>query len=180
MDQSELETKLGRLTRRGISAFAARCARRLQPLATSVSKADWAAINRAIEMAEAFARADLRWQAVAAAAASSAWQAMTKLEQQIHQANPSALSSKAVITSASAAAWSAASDTKAGAIAAAVTAWSTLVATMPDQIPLAQSDIHRLLSMRLKTFFDRNGKPIDPSEFGPLGPFWPDSNFSVS
>ena len=167
MDRQELEWKLSRLPRRGISAFAARCARRLQPLGARFNGDMRRAVDRAIAAAEDFARGELQLQGVAAAAAANAWKIAS-------ESSTPEVASK-VASAASAAAWSVAAETKQAAITAAASAWSAAAKTIADNDPLFASDIDQLLHLRLNRFLRPAGKPIDPSEFGPLGPLWPDS-----
>ena len=84
MAESRLQRRLERLPLRAQLAFAARCARRVQPLSTRFSDGlgNHEALERAIQVAEQFARGDRVTQVEAAsayegarAAARSAWNA---------------------------------------------------------------------------------------------------------
>ncbi|MBV8315102.1 MAG: hypothetical protein JOZ53_09200 [Planctomycetaceae bacterium] len=72
MAMEDIRERLAQLPRRAVVAFAARCARRVQPLAHALPQQHRGAIARAIAIAEAFAQGIAAW---AADAADAAWAA---------------------------------------------------------------------------------------------------------
>jgi hypothetical protein len=165
----DIRGRLTRLPRRAVVAFAARCARRVQPLAHALPQQDRDAIARAIASAEAFAQGT--------ATADTAWAAARAADDAADEANAArAAAARAAdnaaraATDADAAAWAAvwAADAAAAWVAAAARAAAARAATWVA----AASDLERLIASnpgRPGT----PGAPIDPSESGPLGPLWP-------
>jgi hypothetical protein len=181
MAESGLQRRLRRLPLRAQLAFAARCARRVQPLATRVpdDPAKHEAVERAIHVAEQLARGDRVTQAEAGSAydgardaARSAWDggdptasrardAAAYTAQAASHVRPGSRLGPAA--DASRAAFYAYNDS--GDAANAVEARATFDAA-------ASSDLTQLARLKLGTS-PNLGAAIDPSESGPLGPLWP-------
>jgi hypothetical protein len=147
----DIRERLAQLPHHAVVAFAARCARRVQPLTHVLPQQDRDTIDRALASAEAFAkgadaaRADAARAAARAADAANAARAADAAR---------AAAARADVTAAAAADWAAAAADRADAWAA------------------ASSDLDRLIALNPGEP-DALGAPIDPSEAGPLGPLWP-------
>lgn len=175
---------LKRLPLRAIVAFAARCARRVQPLDRGAATTR---LEFAIDFAERFAKdEEIRWHdavdagreaavseaehvADAAANAADAASRVAKISDNIANADcaPNNLyiardaSARAVVTAAYSAA----------ALAAdAAASVSPLAADVSSSA--ANRDYKRLMELEPGNF-PALGRPIDPTETGPLGPLWP-------
>jgi len=194
----DIRERLARLPRRAVVAFAARCARRVQPVTHVLPQLDRDVIDRAIAVAEAFANGD----AVVAGAARAAEDALYGAAKAGTEAGD-----WAAAWAARAAAWAAkaaAGDAGAAAGAAAgdaawAAAWAARAAVKPTDLDAwygstaerleeaafdasvsgeaaawaaAASDLERLIALK-RGEPDTPGAPIDPSESGPLGPLWP-------
>lgn len=167
-----IATRLGRLTRRALTAFAVRCARRLERHGGRLTGNERVAIDRAIEAAEAFARRELRDVSAAATAAAGAGRlALRRAE--LADADPSPWCA-AILAGAAAAARSAAAHSHDEAARAALDAWNATIAIDHSTIPRARADLLALLELPSRHWFDRRGRGIDPSERGPLGPLGDD------
>ena len=144
MATNDIRERLARLPHHAVVAFAARCARRVQPLTHVLPQQDRDTIDRAITNAEAFAKGAAEARAAEARAATRAADA------------------RADATRA-AAAWTAARAADAARADAAdvAAAWAA-----------ALSDLDRLIALNPGEL-DPLGAPIDSSEAGPLGPIWP-------
>ena len=166
MATEDIRERLAKLPHHAVVAFAARCARRVQPLTHILPQRDRDTIDRALASAEAFAkgadaaradaaRADARAAdaRAAAARAADAWTA-----------------ARAAAAAAADAAAAAADDWAAHTAAAA--AWADAAAARADARAAAASDLDRLIALNPGAP-DALGAPIDPSEAGPLGPLWP-------
>jgi hypothetical protein len=152
----DIRERLAQLPHHAVVAFAARCARRVQPLTHVLPQQGRDVIDRALASAEAFAKGAAAARAADARAdarAVDAWVA----------ARADARADAADV----AAAW-AAWDTN----AAAAAAWAAHAANWADARAAAASDLDRLIALNPGEP-DALGAPIDPSEAGPLGPLWP-------
>ena len=165
MATEDIRERLAQLPHHAVVAFAARCARRVQPLTHILPQQDRDTIDRALASAEAFAkgaaaaradaaRADARAAAARAAAARAA----------------DAWTAARAAADAAAAAAAAADDWAAHTAAAA--AWADAAAARAAARAAAASDLDRLIVLNPGAP-DALGAPIDPSEAGPLGPLWP-------
>ena len=161
MATEDIRDRLAQLPHHAVVAFAARCARRVQPLTHVLPQQGRDVIDRALASAEAFAkgaaaaRAD---DARADARADAAWVA----------ARADARADAADV----AAAWAAWDTNADAAAAAAAAAWAAHAANWADARAAAASDLDRLSALNPGEP-DALGAPIDPSEAGPLGPLWP-------
>ena len=143
MATEDIRERLARLPHHAVVAFAARCARRVQPLTHVLPQQGRDVIDRALASAEAFAKG--------AAAA---------------RADDARADARAVD------AWVAArADARADAADVAA-AWAAHAANWADTRAAAASDLDRLIALNPGEP-DALGAPIDPSEAGPLGPLWP-------
>jgi hypothetical protein len=181
MPETNLERRLRKLPLRAQLAFAARCARRVQPLATRLSDdlANHEAVERAIAVAEQFARGHLPNHAEpesayegARDAARAAWDAGDHTASRARDAAAYAAQAAGYASqgprlgpaaNASRAAFYA--DNDGSDAAGAVKARAAF-----DEA--ASSHLTKLARLKLGTF-PQFGDPIDPSESGPLGPLWP-------
>jgi hypothetical protein len=168
MSEIDVKESLKQLPLRAQVAFAARCARRAQPFSIRPDTASWQseAIERAIRIAEQFARGNPVEAAAAGAASNSA-------------ANAAAYAADAAAWAANAAAAPDAVTALNAADAVVRTAtdaaWAANAAAAPDAEAAdaaARSDIYKLSDLKLGSF-PALGNPIDPSESGPLGTLWP-------
>jgi len=167
----DIRDRLAQLPRRAVVAFAARCARRVQPLTHALPQQgrdaiDRDAIDRAIAIAEAFAKGT----DVASAAADAAARAATAANKDDAAGAATWAAAAAVAAAAVAvanAAWAADAAARAAARAATDTeaAWAAAWAAADD-------DLDRLIALNLGQP-GTLGAPIDPSKSGPLGPLWP-------
>ena len=164
----DIRERLARLPRRAVIAFAARCARRVQPLTHALPQQDRDTIDWGLASAEAFAkgaaaaRADTRADARAAAARAAAARA----------ADAAWTAARAATTAWAADARAAAAAADWAANAAAAADWAANAADWADARAAAASDLDRLIALNPGEP-DALGGPIDPSEAGPLGPLWP-------
>ena len=187
MATEDIRERLARLPHHAVVAFAARCARRVQPLTHVLSQQDQDAIDRALASAEAFAKgaaaaraADTRAAARAAdaraadaartatRAADAAWADAARAADAAWAtaawATARAADADAVAAAAAAADWA--------AYAAAAADWAANAAARAAARAAAASDLERLSALNPGEP-DPLGAPIDPSEAGPLGPLWP-------
>jgi hypothetical protein len=191
MSDEPLSEQLSKLPRRAIVAFAARCARRVQPLADNLPEEHRAAIDQGIAAAEAFARGDDNAEASAdvAEVASGATAAAAGATGGPVRAAAAARAAEAAAMTIDATIW-ATMTAEANARAtrtmgrkmglpsgwAAAAAFDAAEATGDDSASTAiwaatRGDIERLLALGLGDP-GTPGSPIDPSESGPLGPLW--------
>ncbi len=167
------EEDLEQLSLRGIIAFAARCAKRVQPrfrLAKSITgfAEHQRAVSTAVSMAEKFCQLPDINATVAAAGADTA--AYDAADAQIHIASSAAACAAAACEAANTA------EDAAPAFDAACAANYAMSASGDHADEFAEaacSDYERLLEADQGIWPDL-GDPIDPSEDGPLGPLWPD------
>jgi hypothetical protein len=191
----DIRERLARLPRRAVVAFAARCARRVQPRTHALPQQGRDAIDRAIASAEAFAKGDSRVAdaaeaaaRAAAAEAADAWnatwaadadsRAAARVAAAAWGADAAAWAAARAAARAAADAWAAdaaeatdaawAADAAEAAAAAAADAAAARAATRTA----TSSDLDRLIALNLGQP-GTLGAPIDPSEAGPLGPLWP-------
>ena len=160
MATNDIRERLARLPHHAVVAFAARCARRVQPLTHVLPQQDRDTIDRAITNAEAFAKGAAEARAADARAATRAADARAAAAWTAARAADAARADAADV----AAAW-AATATTAAAWAADAAAWAAARAA-------ALSDLDRLIALNPGEL-DPLGAPIDSSEAGPLGPIWP-------
>jgi hypothetical protein len=188
-DQPSLPTEddLKKLPLLAIVAYAVRCARRVQPILGTIPNfaTHGAAVEQAISLAERFCvgkdlnaapdaaerAADAAGRAaaiarsfaggiaaaLAAGAAQAAAQATAAVEDYLVQPNSADRVARAATYAAGRAGRAVAAD-RCAAVSAAV-----------------RADFDRLLSLNLGTYPDP-GQPIDPTETGPLGSLWPESD----
>ncbi len=179
MATEDIRERLTKLPHHAVVAFAARCARRVQPLTHVLPQQDRDAIDRAITSAEVFAKgaaearaAEARAatraddaRAAAARAAAAAWTAARAADAaRADAAKADARAADAAEAANAAAAWAATTTTAA--------AWAADAAAWADARAAASSDLDRLIALHPGEL-DPLGAPIDPSEDGPLGPIWP-------
>jgi hypothetical protein len=162
-----IEDRLKALPLRAIVAFAARCARRVQPLTSSLPEHGRDAVERAIQVAEGFACGDDLTGAAARAAdvAADAWA-------DADAADAAADAARAAANAARAAAWAADADAATAARAADAADAAADAARAAADAAADALDLNRLIALNLGRPGTR-GSPIDPSEAGPLGPLWP-------
>jgi hypothetical protein len=198
MNHEHLKCELANLPLRAIVAFAARCARRVRPLAASLPEDSRVAIDQAITVAEAFARGD---KAVGAAVTAGAAVGAARgaeidgvTETAVGAAWAAAQAAEAVQAAKAAEAFGAAADNN-FAVQAAEAADQTArcaalavgnatlavrsaalavkaIASVTDRDHAILADIEQIIAFRLGEP-GTLGSPIDPSEAGPLGPLWP-------
>ena len=162
MATNDIRERLARLPHHAVVAFAARCARRVQPLTHVLPQQDRDTIERAITNAEAFAKVP---------AAPPGPPSRQGRHQGRRPPGPPPRAARAAAAASSrrcrrrrrrlgcaAATWAAAGAAEAAAWAAA---WAA-----------ALSDLDRLIALNPGEL-DPLGTPIDSSEAGPLGPIWP-------
>ena len=180
----ELPTKeeLRALPRRAIVAYAARCARRVQPLYRSRDKRRVQAVDDAIALAEWFAKGeplivgeasegglpDVMYGAGAAFAAAFA-AARAARAAFADPAAAAADASKGAAAAADAAIYLLGDDALANAAAAAARAADAARGLL---VVAARADYERLRSI-CRQALPELGDPIDPGENGPMGPLWP-------
>lgn len=182
MNDEELRDQLAKLPHRAIVAFAARCARRVRPLADVLREDFQDAIDRAIAGTESVARGGDAVGAVAAA--EDIWAAVAPGRPAVSVAEAAAEAAEAAkaveVRDTAGAAVHAAAAAKAAVHAAAAAAgagrghawgpdtteavWNAEAAT--------RADVVRLIALGLGEP-GTPGLPIDPSEAVPLGPLWP-------
>jgi hypothetical protein len=157
---------------RGVVAIAARCARWGRPLyrlPVDVPDRDRheRAVDNAIKIAEQYATGIAVSKRVTSRAASKVTEATTVAE--AASGSSSAMCAASAYFALSAA--SAASDDLFAASASATAASSAALKAAPSPVPV-NADLAALRNYSEK-MTDPVG-PVDPSEFGPLGPLWPD------
>jgi hypothetical protein len=168
----DIRERLAQLPRRAVVAFAARCARRVQPLTHALPQQGRDAIDRAIASAEAFAKDDSR--------AADAAEAAARAARADEAARAAHLAARAAHLAATAALATTDADVLAAAAEAAARAATVEAAAdaeaddndWADAWAAASSDLDRLIASNLGKP-DTLGATIDPSESGPLGPLWP-------
>ncbi len=174
MTRNEIEAQLNGLPMHAIVAFAARCARRAQPLTRTLSEIGQQTIERAIAVAEVVARGELK-DSEEATAASTAASAIAKASAAKVAANAAGASAANAANAASAGAATTAATYASYAYDAAAYAFERTIAgsvATYDHDFAAQHDLKKLESLGLGKL-GTLGKPVDPSESGPLGPLWP-------
>jgi hypothetical protein len=177
-----LENRMRRRALRAQVAFAARCARRVQPLAMRLpaDPRNREAVERAIRVAEEFARGNQvsphtgRAAADAArAVATDAWAAKDTAAS--YAANAACYAANAAAAYTVTAGRDGATKVAGAAVyaytdaAASARAGDARVAFDAASV----SDLGKLARLKLG-LFPELGAPIDPSESGPLGPLWPE------
>ena len=165
MATEDIRERLAQLPHHAVVAFAARCARRVQPLTHVLPQQDRDAIDWALASAEAFAKG-------AAAARADAARAAARADDARAAAARAADAWTAARAAADAAAAAAAAADDWAAHTAAAAAWAAAAAARADARAAAASDLDRLSALNPGEP-DALGAPIDPSEAGPLGPLWP-------
>ena len=181
MAETSLQRRLRRLPLRAQVAFAARCARRVQPLATRLSDdpANHEAVERAIRVAEQLARGDR----VTPVEAESAYEGARDAVRAAWDAgDPTASRARDAAAYAAQAASYASQGPRLGPAAnasrAAFYAYNdssdaaNVVKARAAFDAAASSNLTKLARLKLGAF-PKLGDPIDPSESGPLGPLWP-------
>ena len=161
MSDKELRDKLARQPQRALVAFAARCARRVQPLTKDLPSKDREAVERAIRVAEDFARGEIIVDAEAAIADAD-------------EVVFGALTPAAAAFSARAAAKTAALADAAFTARARAAAFDAAKASAAYSFRATDiwNDTEKLNTLNLGQP-GTLGDPIDPSEDGPLGSLWP-------
>lgn len=167
------EEDLEQLSLRGIVAFAARCAKRVQPrygLAKSIAgfAEHQQALSTAISMAEQFCQVpDINVLTAAAGADTAAYDAA--------DAKIDIASSAAACAAAACEAANTAEDAAPAFDAACAATYAASASGEHADVftEAACNDFERLLEADDGIWPDL-GDPIDPSEKGPLGPLWPD------
>jgi PTS system nitrogen regulatory IIA component len=174
------QDELTQLPLRALVAYAARCARRVQPFFAlsddhPEKQRHVAAVERAIRIAEEF----VRGIPVAASDATEASDAASKAS---HAAAWPAWAATRAATGAARAAARAAARDSAWFTSFTYYAWSAVedwcIAAQATEAraagaAAARSDFDQLRRLGLGQFPEL-GEPIDPSEDGPLGPLWPE------
>jgi len=178
--------ELKKLSRRGMAAFAARCARRVQPLFDIQERVE--AVRKAIEVAEDFAKggAGNPNEAYAAAVATGGSKAHPESGDVASLGSSSSIGASGSSEAAEAAREAAGYAARTGsyydpgaptyAAAAAVAAAKAAAAVGDGDGSTATAvkiDYEKLLRLH-HVAFPEIDDPIDPSESGPLGPLWPD------
>jgi hypothetical protein len=177
MATEDMRERLAQLPHHAGVAFAARCARRVQPLTHARPQQGRDAIDRAIASAEACAKGTAAAAADDAAARADATRAdAARADAEADAAAGAAVAARAGV----AAAWADAADEARADAAGAAAAWAADAARVAGADAAgdaaawaaAASDIDRLIALK-RSEPDTLGAPIDPSEAGPLGPLWP-------
>jgi hypothetical protein len=181
---SEIKDRLKELPLRAVVAFAARCARRVQPLTSSSPWSRRDAVDRALQGAEGFAlgggyrateratlldaadRADDDYADTTDRAVLAATHAA---DAAIHAADAADRAANADATDRAA---SFAADADALATRAAGFAANAALAAYDAALAAYDADLDRLAALNLGQP-GTLGSAIDPSEEGPLGPLWP-------
>ncbi|MBV8267584.1 MAG: hypothetical protein JO252_14765 [Planctomycetaceae bacterium] len=177
MATEDMRERLAQLPHHAAVAFAARCARRVQPLTHALPQQGRDAIDRASESAEAFAKGTA--DAAADAAAARADAARADAARADAEAAVAAKAAGAARAGAEAA-WADAADVARADAAGAAAAWAAAAALVAGAAAAdeaaawaaASSDLDRLIALK-RGEPDTLGAPIDQSEAGPLGPLWP-------
>src|SRR5512135_813846 len=184
MSGDDIQDQLAKLPLRAIVAFAVRCARRVQPLGHVLTEYRQVEVEDAIASAERFARGGKAIHAAGAAArAADAARAAARAVDAARAAAAKAAADSDWVDAADAeaeAAWAdatvraaaACAARAANAAAADAAAEDTTRAAWDTGRAAARGDLHRLLALELGRP-GTLGKPIDPTEEGPLGPLWP-------
>ena len=162
MATEDMRERLAQLPHHAAVAFAARCARRVQPLTHALPQQGRDAIDRASESAEAFAKGTA--DAAADDAASRADASRADAEAAV------AAKAAGAARAGAEAAWADAADVARADAAGAAAAWAAAAALVAGAA--AASDLDRLIALK-RGEPDTLGAPIDQSEAGPLGPLWP-------
>jgi hypothetical protein len=160
--------QLNQLPLRALSAFAARCTRRVEQWGggaalEAIALAEQFARGRSVLAADA-ARAAARAEAGAAQAHAEADRAADA------EANPS-FAYRAAATNTAAAYAARTVVTATGAPVAALAAARVAAYVDPRIDDAITADLQRLVGLNLGSF-PEPGAPLDPSEEGPLGPLW--------
>jgi len=176
--------ELKKLSRRGMAAFAARCARRVQPLFDVQERVK--AVRKAIEVAENFAKGGVGNpdEAYAAAKATEGSKGHPESREVTSPGSSRSISASGPSETAEAAREAAGYAARTGSFydlgaptyaAAAAAAAAKAAAAVGDgrAATAAKFDHEKLLKLH-HVAFPEIGDPIDPSESGPLGPLWPD------
>jgi hypothetical protein len=169
--------RLAQLPHHAVVAFAARCARRVQPLTHALPQQGRDAIDRAIASAKAFAKGT-----AAAAADDAAARADAARADAARADAEAAVAAKAAVAARAGAdvAWADAADVARADAAGDAAAWAADAALVAGAAAAdeaaawaaASSDLERLIALK-RGEPDTLGAPIDQSESGPLGPLWP-------
>ncbi len=161
------------MTQRAIVAYAARCARRVQPLYRSENNRLVKDVDKAICVAEGFARGDAAAYLTSAAAARDA--ARDAAHAAAHAARAAAAAARAAAGYDVGDAFAASATDAAHAAHAAISDAAEVgdIITPATVVDAIRRDYDYLASRHPKPE-DLFGKPIDPSENGPLGPLWPE------
>jgi len=173
----DMREQLAQLPHHAVVAFAARCARRVQPLTHALPQQGRDAIDRAIASAKAFAKGTA--DAAADDAAARADAARADAARADAEAAVAAKAAGAARAGAEAA-WADAADVARADAAGDAAAWAADAALVAGAAAddeaaawaAAASDLERFIALKLGEP-DTLGAPIDPSEAGPLGPLWP-------
>ncbi|HLA83866.1 MAG TPA: hypothetical protein VJL29_03650 [Thermoguttaceae bacterium] len=167
------EDELKQLPLRAIVAYAARCARRVQPDFQPKEDRYVAVVREAIVCAENFARADESKRVDVATIAAEAYR-ISRIHVAAATAYYAADATRHSIAAVRDSSAEAAEKTVNAALAAAML---TADAAPPNDrkefvMAAAVRDYQNLVSLGLGSF-PEPGKPVDASEKGPLGWFWP-------
>ena len=165
MATEDIRERLAKLPHHAVVAFAARCARRVQPLTHILPQQTGTQSTGRCASAEAFAKG-----AAAARAAAARADARAAAARAAAARAADAWTAARAAADAAAAAAAAADDWAAHTAAAA--AWADAAAARADARAAAASDLDWLIVLNPGEP-DALGAPIDPSEAGPLGPLWP-------
>jgi hypothetical protein len=173
-----IERRLEELPLRAVVAFAARCARRVQPLTGRLSGLGRDAMARAIHAAEEFARGNPLPDTaghgclVAAADLVAAGAALGEAAIAAVAADDAKACAYAAALGAPVASAGRAASAAASAVASANLAVEGATEAGHVAAAAAHADLDRLAILQLGRPRTR-GLPIDPAEEGPLGPLWP-------
>ena len=175
--------ELKTLTLRAIVTYAARCARRVQPLywqARGVAHREKheAAVELALTIAEQFCRGEPIATASAADAARAAEAAADAADTAESAAEAAEAAAEAARAARAARTADADADAKAARAARAAFAGATAAGTAATArtagkaaVAAARGDYYRIVALNLEGYPEL-GQPIDPTELGPLGPLW--------
>jgi len=171
---------VGRLPPRGIVAFAARCARRVQPLVrlAPLTPEQLQSVEHAIALAERFANGEEVADVAAAYAAVDAAAEVAAGVPIAHRAAKCAYYAARAADAAPKVPYAAATfaqDAARAAYAAAHTAGSEAPDAGYYAEYAARADYDRLMSMN-RGDLPVLGQPVDCREDGPLGALWPEGN----
>jgi hypothetical protein len=170
----DIRERLAQLPHHAVVAFAARWARRVQPLTHVLPQQDRDAIDRALASAEEFAKGAADARAAHQAADAAAWAAAVADAADAADRATVAAAARAAAVAADVAADADAARAAANAAADAAAAWAANAAAAAARAARAATsrDLDRLIALNPGEP-DALGAPIDPSEAGPLGPLWP-------